>query len=111
MIVKSVFKNARISQRKLKFMINLIRGVRVERAMDILNFSGKKSALFLKKVLRSAVANAEHNHGLDIDELFICLAYVNMASPFKRLNPRAKGRSNRIVKRNCHIFIGVKERE
>ncbi|HFL8824196.1 MAG TPA: 50S ribosomal protein L22 [Candidatus Azoamicus sp. OHIO1] len=111
MIVKSVVKNARISQRKVRFVVDRIRGISVERAIDFLNFSNKKASFILKKLLRSAVANAEHNYGLDIDELFVHCVYVNKATMLKRFKPRAKGRSNRIVKRSCHIFIGIKERK
>mgnify|MGYP001559116198 CR=1 FL=1 len=109
MIVSAIAKNIRLSERKVKFVLNLIRGLNVEKALDILTFSRKKSSFFVKKLLRSVISSAEYNHGLDIDNLFIYSIYVTRAGNLKRLRTRAKGRSNKILKRSCHIFIKVKE--
>lgn len=111
MSVSAIFKNARISGQKVQPILDKIRGLSVEKAIDMLTFSNKKSSFLVKKVLKSVVANAEHNNGFDIDQLFINSVYVCQGSSFKRFKIRAKGRSNRIIKRNCHIFIEVKERQ
>jgi len=100
-------KNARISAQKVRLVADMIRGLPVERALDRLTFSTKKAAGMVKKILRSAIANAEHNHGLDIDALVIRKIYVDEASTLKRFMARAKGRGNRILKQNCHITIVV----
>jgi len=111
MIVSAVFKNARISGQKVQPVLNKIRGLSVEQAVDILTFSNKKASFFVKKVLKSVIANAEHNNGFDVDQLFIYRIYVCPGASLKRFKIRAKGRSNRIIKRNCHIFVEVKERQ
>lgn len=110
MIVSVKAKNLNISSQKVGYVLNRIKKFNVDRAMEVLNFSNKKAAFFIKKVLKSAVANAEHNHGLDIDNLMIDSAYVNNARSYKRFQARAKGRSDRIVKRCCHIVINIRER-
>ena len=102
-------KNARISAQKARLVANMIRGLPVEKALDQLTFSTKKAADLVKKLLRSAIANAEHNHGLDIDALVIRKIYVDEAATLKRFMARAKGRGNRILKQNCHITIVVTE--
>lgn len=79
------------------------------KAIDLLNFSTKKSAKLVKKVLESAIANAEHNDGADVDELRVSSVYVNEGPQLKRMSPRAKGRANRILKRTCHITVNVSE--
>jgi len=111
MIIKATAKNVRMSDQKVRIVVNGIRKLSVEKVIDVLTFSKKKAAFLLNKVIKSAVANAEHNYALDADNLYICSIYVNKASSFKRFKPRAKGRSNRIVKRNCHIFVNLKERK
>lgn len=111
MIVNAKYMNARISEQKIQPVLKTIRGLPLERAIDILTFSNKKASFFVKKVLRSVIANAEHNNGIDIDQLFIYRIYVCSGSNLKRFKIRAKGRSNRILKRNCHIFVEVKERQ
>ena len=88
-------------------MADQIRGKPVEQALDILAFSPKKAAVIVKKVLNSAIANAEHNEGADIDELRVATIYVDEATTMKRIRPRAKGRADRILKRTCHITIKV----
>ena len=84
-----------------------IRGLPVDKALNILTFSPKKGAGIIKKVLESAIANAEHNDGADIDELKVKTIYVEKGMVLKRFTARAKGRGNRIVKPTCHIFLTV----
>lgn len=110
MIIRARAKNIRISSQKVVPVLNFIRNMHVEKAIDILTFSNKKAAFFVKKLLKSAISNAEHNNGLDIDNLFISSIYVTNGPSLKRFKIRAKGRSNRIFKRSSHIYIEVKER-
>jgi len=98
---------ARISPQKCRLVADQIRGQSVAEAMRILQYSPKKAAHVLKKVLESAIANAEHNHGADIDELRISTVEVSGAPTFGRYQARAKGRGNRILKRNSHITVQV----
>jgi len=84
-----------------------IRNKPVEEALNILSFSNKGAAKLVKKVLNSAISNAEHNDGLDIDELKVSSVYIDAGSTMKRIRPRAKGRANRILKRTSHITVGV----
>jgi large subunit ribosomal protein L22 len=100
-------KYARISAQKVRLVANQIRGKSVSAANDILVFSNKKAAVLIKKVLDSAIANAEHNEGADIDELKISNIFVDQGPTFKRLHARARGRSDRILKRTCHITVMV----
>lgn len=111
MIVRAKYMNARISGQKVHPILKKIRGLPLEKAIDILTFSNKKASFFVKKVLRSVIANAEHNNGIDIDQLFIYRIYACHGSSLKRFKTRAKGRSNKILKRNCHIFVEIKERQ
>ena len=106
MRVSSSHKNARISAQKARLVVDQIRGKDVAQALNILAFSTKKGAELVKKVLESAVANAEHNEGVDIDELKVVTVYVDKAS-LKRFQARAKGRGNRIEKQTCHINVTV----
>lgn len=101
--------NARVSPQKCRLVADQIRGLDVAKAIDLLNFSTKKSAKLVKKVLESAIANAEHNDGADVDELRVSAVYVNEGPFLKRVSPRAKGRANRILKRTCHITVNVSE--
>lgn len=101
--------HARISPQKARLMADLVRGLPVDKALKILNFKPKKSAELVKKVLNSAIANAEHNFGLDIDSLTVHRIFVDEAPRLKRFMARAKGRGNRIIKRNCHITVVVAE--
>ena len=98
---------ARISPQKCRLVADQIRGQTVDQALKILQFSPKKAAHMLRKVLESAIANAEHNHGADIDELRVSTVEVSMAPIYGRYRARAKGRGNRILKRNSHITIQV----
>lgn len=107
MKVSAVLKNARVSVQKARLVADLIRGKSVEQALNILTFSPKKSAELLKKVLESAIANAEHNEGADIDTLKVATVYVDKGPSLKRFSARAKGRGNRIEKQTCHITLFV----
>jgi large subunit ribosomal protein L22 len=100
---------ARVSAQKCRLVADQIRGLKVDKAIDLLAFSPKKSAQILKKVLESAIANAEHNDGADIDELTVNVVEIGEGATMKRMSPRAKGRANRISKRTCHITIHVTE--
>lgn len=102
-------KYARISAQKARLVADQIRGQQVEQALHILAFSTKKGAALIKKVLESAIANAEHNEGADIDELKVESIQVNEGPTMKRIMPRAKGRANRIAKRTSHITLTVAE--
>lgn len=105
--VSATLRYARISAQKARLVANLVRGLPVEKAIDQLEFSTKKGAAIIKKILESAIANAENNEGLDVDELALSTIYVNEAPSFTRFKSRAKGRANTIVKRNSHITIVV----
>ena len=107
--VKAIHKYAKISPFKVRLIANQIRYKPVQEALNILSFSNKKAAILVKQVLNSAISNAEHNDGLDIDELQVSSVFVNEGSTMKRIRPRAKGRANRILKRTSHISVGVSE--
>lgn len=104
-------KFARISPQKCRLVADQIRGLEVEKALDILKFSQKKAAAIVVKVLESAIANAEHNEGADIDELAVTQIYIDAGPTMKRIRPRAKGRANRILKRTSHITLMVGDGE
>lgn len=104
------FKFARISPQKCRLVADQVRGLSVEKALNILVFSNKKAAQFVKKVLDSAIANAEHNQGADVDELRVAAIQVNEGPIMKRIHARAKGRANRISKRTSHIIVTVADR-
>lgn len=107
MRVSAQHKNARISAQKARLVADLIRGKDVVQALNILAFSPKKGAELVKKVLESAIANAEHNEGADIDELKVVTVFVDKGPSLKRFQARAKGRGNRIEKQTCHINVTV----
>ena len=107
MEVSATLKQAHISAQKARLVADQVRGLPVERALNILIFSPKKAAAMVRKVLESAIANAEHNEGADIDELKVSAIYVNEARTLKRFRARAKGRGTRILKRNSHITVKV----
>ncbi|WP_343128542.1 50S ribosomal protein L22 [Buchnera aphidicola (Kurisakia onigurumii)] len=98
-------KQVRSSPQKVRIVANLIRGKKVSYALNILNFSNKKASLLIKKVLYSAISNADHNYGMDVEILFIKSIFVDAGQSMKRMMPRAKGRSDRILKRTSHITI------
>lgn len=105
----AILKQARISPQKARLVADLVRNKPVGRALEVLTFSNKKAARLIKKVLESAVANAEHNEGADIDELKVATICVDEGPTFKRLHARAKGRANRIQRRTSHITVTVAE--
>ncbi len=102
-------KRANISAQKVRLVANQIRGMNVEQAEQLLTFSPKKAAHVVKKALMSAVANAEHNNGMDVDELYISSIYVDEGPTLKRGRARAKGRGTQILKRTSHITVKVAE--
>ena len=107
MEVRAVAKRLRIAPQKARLVADQVRGKPVSDALDILNFSTKKGAVLVRKVLESAIANAENNEGADIDELRISEIYVDESVTMKRIKPRAKGRADRIFKRTSHITVKV----
>ncbi|RAD32228.1 50S ribosomal protein L22 [Burkholderia multivorans] len=107
MEVKAIHRGARISAQKTRLVADQIRGLPVDKALNVLTFSPKKAGGIVKKVVLSAIANAEHNEGADIDELKIKSIYVDKAASLKRFTARAKGRGNRIEKQSCHITVTV----
>jgi large subunit ribosomal protein L22 len=107
MQVAATLRYARISPQKCRLVADTIRGKSVDDALRTLTFTPKKSARIVKKVLESAIANAENNHGADIDELRVSKIEVNEAPSFRRYRARAKGRGARIIKRNSHITVRV----
>ena len=109
MNVAATLKYARISPQKMRLMADAIRGKSVDEAIKILTFSPQKSAGIVKKELDSAIANAEHNEGADVDDLRISEIFVNEGMTMKRIRPRAKGRADRILKRSCHITVTVSD--
>jgi large subunit ribosomal protein L22 len=107
METKAIVRGVRLSCDKGRLVADLIRGKKVDQALNILEFTQKKAALIIKKALESAIANAEHNDGADIDELRVTSIYVEQGATLKRFSARAKGRGNRISKPTCHIFVAV----
>ena len=107
MEVSATLKQAHISPQKARLVADQVRGLPVEKALNVLMFSPKKAAAMVRKVLESAIANAEHNEGADIDELKVSAIFVNEARTLKRFRARAKGRGTRILKRNSHITVKV----
>jgi len=101
---------ARSSAQKARLVADQIRGLSVDKALELLSYSPKKAAVLIKKVVDSAIANAEHNEGADIDELSITKIFVDEGPTMKRIMPRAKGRADRIMKRSCHITVVVSDR-
>ena len=102
-------RNVHVSPRKARLVVNSVRGKRVGEAIDLLSFSTKKTAPWLKKLLLSAVANAHENAGVDIDELVLKRAWVDEARTLKRVMPRAHGRATPIRKRHSHITVVLDE--
>jgi len=107
METKASLRGARISAQKGRLVADLIRGKKVDQAINILAFSPKKGAGLVKKLLESAIANAEHNDGADIDALKVKTIHVERGSFLKRFHARAKGRGTRVVKQSCHIYLTV----
>ena len=107
MQVSAILRHARISPQKCRLVADVVRGKPVGNALSTLKYMPKKGAKLVYKVLASAVANAEHNDGADIDELKVKTIYVEQAATLKRFSARAKGRGNRISKPTCHIYVTV----
>ena len=107
METQAILKGVRLSAQKGRLAADLVRGLPVERALNILSFSPKKSAAIVKKVIESAIANAEHNDGADIDELKVKRIHVEKAGSLRRYRARAKGRGAKIEKQTCHIYVTV----
>ena len=106
---RAKLRHARISPQKVRLVADQVRGLEVEKALEILTFSNKKASDLVKGVLDSAIANAEHSDGADIDELKVAEIMVDAGPTMKRIQPRAKGRANRILKRTSHITVVVGE--
>ena len=109
--VRATAKYVRVAPRKARAVVSLIRGLPVEKALEVLQFSTRAAAVDVAKVLRSAVANAENNNGLRGDNLYVKLAYVDEGPTLKRIRPRAKGSASRINKRMSHITVVVAPRK
>lgn len=107
----AILRGVRLSAQKGRLVADQIRGLSVDKALNILTFSPKKGAEITRKLLESAIANAEHNDGADIDELKISTIYIDRGTSMKRTSARAKGRGNRIVKPTCHILLTVGDRD
>lgn len=107
METNATLRGVRLSAQKGRLVADLIRGKSVDQALNILAFSPKKGAVIIKKVLESAIANAEHNDGADIDSLKVKTIHVEQGTVLKRFTARAKGRGNRISKPTCHIYVTV----
>ena len=107
METKAILRGVRLSAQKGRLVADQIRGLPVDKALNLLAFSPKKGAVIIKKVLLSAIANAEHNEGADVDELKVKTIYVDKADTLRRFTARAKGRGNVIGKQSCHIRIVV----
>ena len=107
MEVSATLRHARLSPQKARLVADQLRGLPVERAIEILSFARPKAASTLKKVLESAIANAEHNEGADVDDLHVGTVHVDQGPTFRRFRARARGRAGRITKRTSHITVTV----
>jgi len=107
--VAAIHKYAKSSAQKVRLVADQIRGKAVGSALEILQFSKKSAAVLVKKVLDSAIANAENNAGADIDELKVSAIYIDDGPTLKRVKPRARGRADRVIKRMCHITVKVSD--
>ncbi len=107
METKAIVRGVRLSADKGRLVADLVRGKKVDQALNILTYTQKKAAGIVKKALESAIANAEHNDSADIDELSIKSIYIEQGATLKRFSARAKGRGNRISKPTCHIYVTV----
>ena len=110
-IARAELRHARISARKVKIVIDLIRGKKVKEAIAILKYTNKAAAPMVEKLVKSAMANAVNNHQMDETKLYISEIYANQGPTMKRIMPRAKGSANRIRKRTSHIVVVLKEVE
>ena len=107
METQAIVRGVRLSCDKGRLVADMVRGKKVDQALNILTFTPKRAAGIIKKALESAIANAEHNDGADIDELKVTSIYIEQGATLKRFSARAKGRGNRISKPTCHIFVTV----
>jgi large subunit ribosomal protein L22 len=107
METKATLRGVRLSADKGRLVADLIRGKKVDQALNLLQFTQKKAAIVIRKVLESAIANAEHNDGADIDELKVKAIYVEQGASLRRFTARAKGRGNQIRKPTCHVYVTV----
>ena len=107
METKATLRGVRLSVDKGRLVADLIRGKKVDQALNVLQFTQKKAAVIIKKVLESSIANAEHNDGADIDELKVKTIYVEQGTSLRRFTARAKGRGNQIRKPTCHVYVTV----
>jgi large subunit ribosomal protein L22 len=107
---KAVAKYIRIAPRKIRIVMDLIRGKNIGEAFAILKYTPKVGAEVIEKVLKSAVANAEHNNDLNVDKLYVAAAYVDQGPTLKRIHPRSRGQAFKILKRSSHVTVVVKER-
>ena len=107
----AVLRGVRLSEQKGRLVADQVRGLSVDRALNLLSFSPKKAAVIIRKLLESAIANAEHNDNADIDELKITEIFVDAGPVLKRMMPRARGRADRLLKPTSHITITVAEQE
>ena len=107
METRATLRGVRLSVDKGRLVADLIRGKKVDQALNILQFTQKKAAVIIQKVLESAIANAEHNDGADIDELKITSIFVEQGASLRRFTARAKGRGNQIRKPTCHVYVTV----
>src|ERR1700682_1588426 len=111
METKAILRGVRLSAQKGRLVADQIRGLKVDKALDVLTFSPKKGAKIIRKVLESAIANAEHNDGADIDELNVKVIHVEQGASLKRFMPRARGRGFKITNPPCHIYLTVGDKE
>ncbi len=111
MEARATLKYARISPRKVKIVLDLIRNQNADKAMAILRFTPKAACEYLEKLLKSAMANAENNHSMDVSKLYVAECFVGPGPTLKRIRPKDKGRAHRILKRTSHITLVLKERE
>ena len=107
---KAIAKHIRIAPRKVRIVVDLIRGKKVGEAFSILKYTPKVGSKVVEKVLRSAVANAEHNYDMNVDNLFVSEIFVDQDSTMKRIHPRSRGQAFKILKHACHVTVVVKER-
>jgi len=107
MEASATLRHARLSPQKARLVADQLRGLPVERAMEVLTFGKPKATFWLKKVLESAIANAEHNEGADVDELHVGAIFIDQGPTFRRFRARARGRASRITKRTSHITVTV----
>ena len=110
MEVKATAKYIRIAPRKIRIVMNLIRGKSIREAFAILKFTPKVGSEVIEKVLRSAVANAEHNNDMDVEKMFVSSCSVDQGPTLKRIHPRSRGQAFKILKRSSHVTVAVAEK-